>query len=176
MNPDRRAFEFDIRANPEVRAQAIADAVLEPQCPVMRVRDRRVSARELAGNRARGIDMGGPVTGGHGAVERLFVRRVEFSQLEQHAAGDARPQTGTVSELEGAAEMHAAAALADVRGSQHGELTRQQIRQAARRCGKELVRVVGHAGAAAHPGIINFHIFQMATSGPQAPRGCGAVS
>src|ERR1022692_2049852 len=109
----------------------------------MGVGDRRVRPGELAGNRARRVDMRGPVAVGDGAVKPLLIRCLEFRELEQYAAGDARPQTSAVAHVEWTAKTHAAAALAYVAGPHRLQLMCEQIGKAARRGGEELLIVAG---------------------------------
>ena len=58
-------------------AQLIADGVLEAQRAETRVRDLRMFAGEIAGQRARRIDVRAPVDGARGLVEARVGRRVE---------------------------------------------------------------------------------------------------
>src|ERR1039458_6444584 len=137
----------------------------------MGVGDRRVRPGELAGNRARRVDMRGPVAVGAGAVKPLLIRCLEFRELQHYTAGDARPQTSAVAPVEWTAKTHAAAALAYVAGPHRFQLMCEQIGKAARRGGEELLIVAcGHAcSAQVDPGGLELRVLVKGMQGFIAP-------
>ena len=125
-----RTFRRDIGPRTRRRAQRIDDAVLELEGPEMRVRDRRMAATELAGERRLRPKVRRPVDAGDAVVEFRRVARLELRDLEEHPVGDARPQAGAVGALEWPGERDAPGALARPERTASGELGDQQIREA----------------------------------------------
>src|SRR6185437_13560261 len=105
----------------------------------MAVRDRRMPAAEIAGERRPGTQVLGPVDFPGRGVEVVGARRLEARDLEEYAVGEPRLEAGAIRGLERAAERHAGRALPHVGRAQARQLFRQQIRQAARNTRQELV-------------------------------------
>jgi hypothetical protein len=140
MHAHRGTIRRDVGAPPGVVAQAIADRILEAQRPEARVRDGRMSAAEVAGQRTRRIHVRSPVDGARGLVELRVAGRLELRHDQEHARGHAGFETGAIGHRETAGELHAERALAHVGGAELAQLTRQQVAEAARTRGHEAMR------------------------------------
>ncbi len=133
-----RPLRVDVRARPGGTAQGIDDAVLELERPEVGVRDRRVAAAELAGERRSGTQVRAPVDAHDSGVELGGGARLELAHFQVDPVGDARPQAGAVGGLEGVAEGDAAGAFARAGGPQALELAQQEVGEAPRRAGEEV--------------------------------------
>jgi len=89
MHAHRRPLRRNVRAVTGDGAQLIADRVLQAQRTEARVRDLGMFAGEVAGQRARRVDVRAPVDGARRLVERRVAGRFEFRDHQEHARGDA---------------------------------------------------------------------------------------
>jgi hypothetical protein len=118
-------------------AELVDHRILHPLRQVLAVGE--LAQRGVRIDRQRGVagEMARPVDGLHAGIQRLVGRRVELAQRQQHAAGQARPQAGTVGGFQRAGKVHARDRLAGVFGTECGQFVLEQVFQALRAAGEE---------------------------------------
>ena len=92
--------DVDRRPHAGRLAELIDDRVLDLERGELRVGDRGAAARAVDRERAVHAEVRAPVDLAHAVVERVGRRRVELSDLQQHAARDARPEACAIRVLE----------------------------------------------------------------------------
>ena len=112
--------------------------ILETQRAEARVRDLGMFAGEIAGQRARRIDVRTPVDGAHRLVEgarRSARSNSATTRNTRLATRDSRQARYATVERPG--ELHAQRAFAHVGGAELAQLARQQVAETARTGGHE---------------------------------------
>jgi len=107
VHAHRRALERDVRAPPARFAQRVADCVLHALRAITGVVDGRVTAAEIAGERAIRIDVFTPRQRTQRRVQGIGRFRPELRDLEKHPAREARLETGAISSFERTLERDA---------------------------------------------------------------------
>ena len=113
MHVDAHVGRFRVhrRAAAALVADLIDDGVL----------DLERDARRVDGDGLIGPEMLGPANGAHAVVERAIVSGVDGGEVQQDAAGHARPQAGAIGDLERAREGDAGAGRRDVAGAERAQ-------------------------------------------------------
>src|SRR5260370_38361026 len=96
------------------------------------MRDLRMAAAKIAGERGTRSEMRRPVDTTRSRVERLSVRDVKPPQLEEHTIGDTRFETSAVRRSQIAGESDAGGTLLHVLRPERRQLASQQIGESSR--------------------------------------------
>jgi hypothetical protein len=100
MHAHVRAIGCDIGPAAGGVAQLITDRVLQAQRAEACMRDLGVTAREIASQRTRCVDVLAPVDGARSLVEAQVRGRGELRDHEKHAAADPRFETGAIRDFQ----------------------------------------------------------------------------
>ena len=109
VDSDRRCVALDTRALTASLTKLIDHGVFDFERAELCVRDRRVGAEEIHRQGVAHIHMLRPVDRAHAVVQGLRRWRCEITKRQQHAVGQARPETDPIGIGERTVEINARA-------------------------------------------------------------------
>ena len=138
VDTDTGPVQSDVGPGTRAIAQRINNRILQFQRTKVRVIDQRMPPTEIARERRPWRQMRRPVDSTDSPIEPFRVSDFEAPQLEEYAIGNSRLETRAIGDAQVPGEGNAGGALLRAHRTESHQLTRQQIRQPARRARKKL--------------------------------------